>query len=129
MGSIGFSFSVRGWQKLAGLGKRIPPSVSIALLQGGTDVFYTVQPYAPPVPNSEYVRTYNLFNSWGVGLVSVMVVKVSNSMPYSSFVQGESQTWFHAAHGWMTVMTALAANQANIERMVKEAVDRALGGP
>lgn len=77
----------------------------------GAVALASLQSYPPP--NSPYVRTYKLRDSWSVDRGKHSVI-VRNSAPYSSYVQGPrgksgrsgGQTAVMAGKGWTSVTDA-----------------------
>lgn len=82
----------------------------------------------PPVPaGSVYSRTYDLRFGWKVSAWGDGVdIKIQNNVKYAPYVQGASQTWFHAAHGWKTIWQVIDSNRAAINKAINEAVARFL---
>ena len=66
-----------------------------------------IRPYPPPPPNSTYVRTFKLFNSWHLILPAVsgggdLFIVQSASPDYNGYVQQRStQAWMHR-NRWQT---------------------------
>lgn len=67
-----------------------------------------IRPYPPPPPNSTYIRTYKLFNSWQLEVPSIggsgdLFRVESGGVEYNHLVQQRAtQAWMHRGR-WQTV--------------------------
>ena len=60
-----------------------------------TNIVFDVQRYPPPIPDSTYVRTENLFNAWHHEKQNDLTARIWNTMDYSIYVQGREQAGIH----------------------------------
>lgn len=66
---------------------------------------YGTQNYAPPPPNSTYVRTGRLGANWGLRRAGKLSVAFTNATPYAGYVVGGNdggrQAAIHAGRWWI----------------------------
>ena len=98
------------------------------LLQGewlpfATDVMLTAGNYPPDFPGNTYVRTGNLWESWGRDVESPLSASVYNSALYAGYVQGTTeQLAVHAGHGWKKLIDV---GTKKVEVFIKHLLDKA----
>ena len=81
--------------------------------------------YPPKPSHSTYQRTGNLGKRWAVNLKNFGAT-VENNTYYGPFVQGDDQTWFHAATGWKTTETIADEEREVVLQLIKKSVDKVL---
>lgn len=117
------SHRIDGWFNLERrLGKLADGGLDI--VQGASNSHFKAQrgvlkstPYAPKLPNQQYVRTGRLANSWSYKLVSAAEWFIYNSAPYSAWVVGKGyQADIHKGRWW----TALDILQENMPKLLSD---------
>ena len=81
--------------------------------------------YPAKPPNSKYIRTFNLRNSWYINESNSDWgrVQIGNTMPYAPFVVGDKeQAWMHVGR-WRTVTANIRDNMAGAIRAAQAAVN------
>jgi hypothetical protein len=132
MGWVTLRFHVApgGWQKLAGMGRKIPDSVRDALDSGiGSVLHPRLMNYPPIPPRSHYKRTYNLQRSWYWSNIGAITFEVVNFMDYAGKVKGENQWALHAQNGWIKASNDLVSATPQLVAIVKQAIDNVIGAP
>ena len=56
--------------------------------------------YPPPKPDSKYVRTGHLGDSWFYHQMNPLMTMVNNMAAYAGYVQGREQVAMHKETGW-----------------------------
>ena len=59
------------------------------------NIVFDVQRYPPPIPDSTYVRTENLFGGWKRDVMGELTARIWNPVDYGIFVQGREQVAIH----------------------------------
>jgi hypothetical protein len=93
------------------------------------DRLYGEDKYAPPPPNSKYIRTGRLGRGYGLMRHSRTAVRIFNLTPYTGYVvgdaQGQGQAWMHAGRWWLARQRVEARLDDATERIGK-AIEREL---
>lgn len=89
------------------------------------DDLYGMTNYAPPLPNSTYVRTGNLGRNWGLRRGGKLSVVFQNPTDYAGWVVGDNdggrQAAIHAGRWWIArkkVEDRVPALEVKIERHI-----------
>ena len=82
-------------------------------------------PYPPKRPGQRYVRTGRLANSWSAVRMSQSTVRIANSAPYSGYVVGKKQAWFHRGR-WWTAQSVIVENRPELRAAVIKELDKML---
>lgn len=85
----------------------------------GKVLYEVTRHYPPPPPNSTYIRTYRLFNSWQLGVSAVdsgqVIIIESNGVHYAPYVQARAtQAGIHAGR-WQTVEDVVESQEGYVE--------------
>lgn len=84
---------------------------------------YGMENYAPPPPNSKYVRTGTLGRGWGLMRRGKTGVRFFNMTPYAGYVVGDGnakrQAAIHAGRWWLARKRTEAALPEAKERIRK----------
>jgi hypothetical protein len=87
---------------------------------------YGTQNYAPPPPNSTYVRTGRLGANWGLRRAGKLSVAFTNATPYAGYVvggnDGGGQAAVHVGRWWIAYRRIINRVDA-LERKVQAGVD------
>ena len=90
---------------------------------------YGMENYAPPPPNSTYIRTGRLGANWGLQRKGKQSVTFYNMSPYAGYVVGDGkgnrQAAIHAGRWWLARKRTEAAIP-ELERRIKARMDRVL---
>jgi hypothetical protein len=93
------------------------------------DHLYGEDKYAPPPPNSKYIRTGRLGRGYGLMRHSRTAVRIFNLTPYTGYVvgdaQGQGQAWMHAGRWWLARQRVEARLDDATER-IGRAIEREL---
>ena len=74
-----------------------------------------------------YKRSENLSRKWYIKvLVSKLQVKIGNKASYAKFVHGDVQAKFHGERGWRKLPKVVKSYKRDIEKYLKQAVNRRL---
>lgn len=86
----------------------------------GKTLYEVTRKYPPPPPNSTYIRTYRLFNSWQLQVSAVdsgqVIVIESGGVDYAPYVQGRStQAGIHR-NRWQTIEDVAEQQEGYVEK-------------
>lgn len=87
-----------------------------------------MQVYPAPPPNSKYVRTYNLKNSWQTTVIlsGTTLGKLSTNIPYAPYVvDGADQAGIHQGR-WQTIQQVATEEEANIAVIYERELERVI---
>lgn len=127
MTGIGFEVSIRGAEAA---GRAIPGTTEMerliddALTEWGKETLdghlYGMANYAPPPPNSTYVRTGALGADWGLRRAGKMAIAFTNNMHYAGYVVGQQQAAIHAGRWWI----ALERIRERLDKLTAKIADK-----
>ena len=85
--------------------------------------------YPPPVPESTYVRTGHLSESWYWRLLSPVSVEVGNLAFYAGYVHGDIEGYdlqvpWHGEHGWRRLKEEGEKSLVAFIRRMQEKIER-----
>lgn len=84
--------------------------------------------YPPQRAESDYRRTGQLRRGWYIESFGNLRSLVLNEVPYSIYVQGERQVWYHRQTGWKTTDQVAERQSDAVARIMARAADRAIRG-
>lgn len=131
---IEYTVNVRGvpavMKTLDGL-ERLETGLSSILGEWATETLdgdlYGMANYAPPPPNSTYVRTGRLGSNWGLRRNGRLSVVFENATDYAGYVVGNNdgagQAGIHAGRWWIArkkIETKIQKLKARVERHVAD---------
>ncbi len=120
-------FTISGDTQLIEKFAKLYPAVQAGLFAGGETVKAGIAVYPPKPPQSTYTRTGRLGRKWTIQQAGFLEVEVGNNTSYGPYVQGDQQTSFHAATGWMTTRQAKDAYQDQVTAEIQKEINRILG--
>ena len=85
--------------------------------------------YAPPVPESTYVRTGHLDRNWYYKLLDRLSVEVGNLAFYAGYVHGDIEGYdlqvpWHGEHGWRRLKEEGEKSLKAFMRKLEEKIER-----
>lgn len=96
-----------------------------AVKAAATEVKGLAAQYPPKPAHSTYERTGNLGKRWRVNPTK-WGASVTNNTYYGPYVQGEKQTWFHAAAGWKTTEQIAELSRERVIEIIHEQIRKVL---
>jgi len=102
-----------------------PDTVINATREGAVHLKSVIAVYPRKPAHSAYIRTGNLGKRWAINKLK-LGASLTNNTSYGPFVQGESQTDFHAATGWKTTKQVSESESGVILELLRQAIRKAL---